>query len=116
MDCHKNQVDSLKRLHASRGCQNLLITIDDCRFENEFHAFPDALRVRLTCDKAVRKERCSEWRENDKHLSETSLDGFSKENMFDLNLGTEHRPVGDCVSLIRAQLDKNVWVEKRSIK
>lgn len=56
--------------------------IDDCRFENEFDAFPDAVKVFLDCPESVRKTRCSYWRENVNHVSETGLDNYIRKGKF----------------------------------
>lgn len=67
------------------GLRPLCFIIDDMRFVNEFEAFSgtklmtngtklSALKIRLEADKEIRKARCSYWRENDQHPSETSLD------------------------------------------
>ncbi len=56
--------------------------IDDCRFENEFDAFPDALHVNLQAPTALRKERCSYWREDQTHPSEIGLDEYVRRGKF----------------------------------
>lgn len=66
-----------------------VIIIEDCRFENEFDAFPGSYKVRLMASKDVRKARADSWRENDAHLSETSLDAHEKHRKFDFALNTE---------------------------
>lgn len=95
--------------------ENILIVVDDCRFENEFHAFPNALRVRLRASQNVRKKRTDAWRDNTMHPSETGLDKFSAEERFDLYLQTDldNSTPDSCATLIMAQLDKRVWIEKR---
>ncbi len=90
-----------------------MFVISDCRFENEFDGFPDALRVRLQCRREVRMKRCTYWRENDTHLSETSLDRYSIDEKFDLYLDTEKADIVGNATLTMAQIDKNVWMEKR---
>ena len=60
-----------------------LIIIDDCRFENEHDAFPDALRVHLECSEYMRKSRCSYWRTNTDHPSEIGLDNYRARGRFD---------------------------------
>jgi len=55
----------------------VLYIIDDCRFENEFDAFPEALKVRLEASEEARKARCPEWRPNTNHPSETGLDRYA---------------------------------------
>lgn len=94
---------------------NLLIVISDCRFINEFNAFPEALRVRLRCNENVRQSRADSWRNNSSHASETNLDDVDAAGEFDLYLDTEFTPVAGCVDLILAKLDKGGWVERRSL-
>jgi energy-coupling factor transporter ATP-binding protein EcfA2 len=63
------------------------IIIDDCRFENEFDGI-EALKIRLECPVEDRKIRCSAWRDNDTHPSETGLDDYARKGMFDLTYST----------------------------
>lgn len=63
-----------------------LFIIDDCRFKNEFDAFPDALRIRLKASEEVRKTRTHSWRENTGHASEVNLDDI--ESQFELVIDT----------------------------
>ena len=69
-------VDSMKsRIEMNtRNSQNSIVIIDDCRFENEFNAFPDAFRIRLTAPESARSTRAESWRPNTQHPSETGLD------------------------------------------
>lgn len=90
-----------------------IVIIGDCRFQNEFHAFPNALRVRLQCPEAIRKIRCSMWRENTEHPSEVGLDQYDARGWFDLYIDTWKTPVEGCVDLVIAQLQKGSWLEKR---
>lgn len=113
VDCLKGQINNLIDLHVKRGDRKLLFLVSDCRFPNEFDSLPAALRVRLECPKEIRKKRCSMWRENDTHPSEIALDGYVKNNMFDLVVHTDGDDVNCAVGLIGAQLTKNVWKEKR---
>jgi len=69
--------------------QNQLFIVGDCRFRNEFDAFPDAVRIRLECTTDLRRVRCEQWRETDNHASEIDLDGYAAENKFDLNVYTD---------------------------
>ncbi|MFS6706496.1 hypothetical protein WHK35_14280, partial [Staphylococcus aureus] len=89
-----------------------LVIVGDCRFPNEFEAFPEALRVRLECPEDARKQRCSMWRENTAHASETGLDELARDKRFDLYLYTNTSNTTECVTLILAQLDKQSWAEK----
>ncbi len=90
--------------------ENIYFIIGDCRFENEFDAFPDTdfqnvLKVRLVCSEDVRKSRCSMWRENTHHISETALDNYYSANKFDLVLDTETGTIEDCVDVIQDNLE-----------
>lgn len=76
----------------------------DCRFENEFDAFPEALKVRLWCSEPVRKRRAEMWRENTNHPSETGLDAYQAQNKFDLLFYTEGESVEYIVNKILEEL------------
>lgn len=93
----------------------MTVIVSDCRFENEFNAFPDALRVRLECPEELRKTRAEMWRPNTQHISEINLDGYAAAGKFDLTLNTDKVSVGGCVDLIMAQLLKQTWREKRAV-
>lgn len=113
---HNIQVtrDQLSTHAEAQGIkENLAILISDCRFRNEFDAFPEALRVRLQAPELVRKARAEAWRENTKHPSEVDLDSYAESGKFDLYLNTMDTPVVGCVTLIEAKLDKGGWVERR---
>ena len=77
----KNKAEQLLK-----SCQ--FVAVDDGRFENEFHAFPDAFKIRLECDRDIRKARCDAWRENEFHPSEVGLDEYSKQGKFDYYIDT----------------------------
>lgn len=74
--------------------------VEDCRFKNEFSAFPGALTVRLEAPEDVRKSRCDGWRDNTNHPSEIDLDGYSAEGRFHLKFTTNVIPVGEIVEII----------------
>lgn len=78
--------------------------IGDCRFENEFDAFPEALKVRLECPEVVRKVRASMWREATGHPSEVGLDGYANQGKFDLLFDTETQDVNSCAEVILKKL------------
>ncbi len=90
-----------------------LFLVGDCRFSNEFDAFPDALRIRLNCTREKRQERCESWRETDQHPSEIDLDTYMALGKFDLVLDTALLNEQDCTELVHAQIQKNNWMEKR---
>lgn len=78
VDMAKAKIDEYQRLGLGHGTANAYI-ISDCRFQNEFRAFPDAIRVRLDCPMEVRKARIlsaagQNWREDQNHPSEIDLD------------------------------------------
>ncbi len=66
-----------------------IVIVGDCRFENEFDAFPDAITVRLNCSVPTRRRRCSKWRENTGHESEVGLDAYVCRNKFKFNFCTD---------------------------
>lgn len=68
--------------------EDTVVIIDDCRFENEFDAFPKSLRIRLTAPKKARKQRTHAWRDNEKHPSEVSLDKYEQKGKFDFVFDT----------------------------
>lgn len=115
VDALKGTINRFEKSYSSLHPKDfqLVIVISDCRFKNEFDGFPEALRVRLMCDEAVRKGRTHAWREAVNHPSEIDLDGYSAAGKFDLYLDTQNLAIEGCVSLILAQLDKNTWMEKR---
>lgn len=93
---------------------NLLLVISDCRFQNEFDAFPDALRVRLQAGEEIRRGRAESWREATNHASEIDLDGYAGQGLFDLYLDSETLKPAWCTDLTAAQIDKGNWVERRT--
>lgn len=66
-----------------------IVVIDDCRFQNEFNMFSDAVRVRLECPDEIRKQRCEAWRDCTEHPSEVNLDSFVQEGRFELVLHSD---------------------------
>lgn len=65
-----------------------VFVIDDLRFENEFDAFPNGLRIRLDAPESERKVRASYWRENTQHPSEIGLDAYAEQGKFDAYFDT----------------------------
>lgn len=97
------------------GCQTGLVVVADCRFENEFDAFPEALRVRLMCPEEIRKARCSMWRENTQHPSETGLDHYAFNGHFDNYLDTSRwSPDEICNIVFESLLEANFWMYQRN--
>lgn len=93
--------------------EKALLIIGDCRFENEFNAFPEALRVRLDCPQSVRETRAESWRANTQHPSEVGLDDYSFMGFFDLYFDTYIHDADHVSTMIIAQLKKQSWLEKR---
>ena len=83
----KSRINRFIEMNTDRD-GHLVVVIGDCRFKNEFDAFPDALTVRLYANKSTRVERCSAWRDNDQHQSEIDLDQYSADERFKLSYNT----------------------------
>jgi GTPase SAR1 family protein len=61
-----------------------VVVIDDCRFENEYKAFlgeegVSVVQVRLIAPRDTRKLRAEKWRGDERHPSETGLEGLGDE-------------------------------------
>lgn len=71
-----------------------VVIFDDCRFKNELLAFPDAIKIRLECNKEMRRQRCDSWRDNEMHPSEIDLDDWvTSPGRFDFIFNTGVQPV-----------------------
>ncbi|MDX9730219.1 MAG: hypothetical protein RBT63_00475 [Bdellovibrionales bacterium] len=104
----KQKISDLRTLE-----QKALVIVGDCRFENEFDAFPEALRVRLVAAEHVRRARAISFGDPH-HASETQLDCYAYNGLFDMNLRTDGNVGPDgTVELILAQLQKSNWRERR---
>lgn len=82
---------------------NVLVIVDDLRFENEFDAFsgPGVTRVRLDATTELRKKQVSYWREADMHPSEVGLGKYADAGKFDIYFGNPvYSPKG---------LDTDAW-------
>lgn len=77
-----------KFVEMKNWAKKTVFVISDCRFRNEFDAFPDALTIRLVADRETRKIRCESWRERDNHPSETDLDEYSFQKKFKMYFET----------------------------
>ncbi len=117
VDILKNRINGIKAMavEMDKPFKKSLVIIDDCRFENEFDAFPEALRVRLNAKESVRRLRAESWRDNTQHASETALNSYELKGYFDLFIDTGARDSSPdhCATLIVAQLLKRTWNEKR---
>lgn len=101
------------KLKSLEATGHHLALIGDCRFENEFDGFPEALRVRLECPEDVRWWRCSMWRENTGHASEVGLDRYAEENRFDVYIPTDRVTEEESLAIVYRRLELNNWVEQR---
>lgn len=112
VDILKNKISKI----PGYGTDDLLVIVGDCRFENEFDALPEALRIRLECPEEIRKTRTNSWRENTQHPSEIGLDRYAEKGLFDMYCNTSPQGISPegLASLVMAKLDKGNWVEKRN--
>jgi|SRR5665213_432766 len=108
----RNQVEQLFEKVGAHA-ENILVVISDCRFKNEFEAFPEALRIRLECPKVIRQQRCEQWRENDTHQSEVDLDDYVHAGRFDLIFDTQFSGPEHIAGVIRTTLERGDWIAKR---
>lgn len=69
--------------------ERTLIVVGDCRFKNEFDAFPESCRVRVMAPEGVRKTRTNSWRDNTNHPSEIDLDDYEYMSRFDFVFNTD---------------------------
>lgn len=114
INCVKAEMSALYKEAKEVNTKHLLFVVGDCRFENEFFAFPDdtrfstggeTLKVRLRCLESIRRDRIgATFRPNTEHSSETSLDALCQENKFDVYLETDLVSVEHCTSLLVDQL------------
>lgn len=86
-------------IQGSRDSEHTpVVIIDDCRFKNEFEAFPNALKIRLECPEIVRKARAEMWRDRTNHPSEIDLDDWV--DRFDVVFHTDVTPQEEVVDEI----------------
>lgn len=97
----KNRIEAMAKNMHNVG----YVILGDCRFENELDFFPDALKIRLECDREIRKTRCSQWRENDTHPSEIGLDMYSTSGAFNLYFDTGSVSIDDTVEITLKHLE-----------
>lgn len=94
---------------AQDRCENVtpgIFIIDDCRFENELHAFRSAFKVRLECDRDTRQGRAQSWRPTEDHPSETGLDGHDGD--FDLIIDTHRLGTAQVAELVKREFFRHV--------
>lgn len=112
---------------------NSVCIVSDCRFENEFNYFPEALRIRLECAEEIRKPRTHSWRTNTSHPSETALNNYAgymskwekllvmlrfkkaPPNRFDLVFDTGKESVDHCVEMVLHEFQHNDFLQRRGL-
>lgn len=95
----------VNKLRPSGYDQTMVAIIDDTRFKNELEAFPDAIKIRLECDKVQRRQRTDSWRDNEMHPSEIDLDDWVYEpGKFDFIFNTGVQPVEMYAKMILEKL------------
>jgi energy-coupling factor transporter ATP-binding protein EcfA2 len=87
--------------YDERSLKHIFI-IADCRFLNELDSFPWAFKIRLECDRDLRKERVSMWRDKEDHPSECGLDGM--EDKFDVVIDSGMYPTATCYFIAKEKL------------
>jgi len=106
-----------KKLEMAKGDGlQYIFLIGDCRFMNELTAFPNAFKVRLECDREVRKSRVSMWRSTEDHPSEIGLDDcpvlFNK--VYDSNqYGQDYlakKSLEDFLQFRKAKTDEDIFL------
>lgn len=85
VNCLQNVYKSFQKHISDRP---FILLVEDLRFINEFEGFPDAVRIRLTCPRDIRRERAHSWRDNETHPSEVDLDEHEAKGLFDLVIDT----------------------------
>jgi energy-coupling factor transporter ATP-binding protein EcfA2 len=107
--CLLGEIASIKKLTGD--IHPIVFLVSDCRFRNEFDGLPNAFSIRLEASREIRKERCSQWRDNDTHPSEIDLDGYAREGKFNMYLDTEKdKTVGKVMNCFK------MWSSDNSIK
>ena len=110
--------ERVQQVHGSIAFdpKEALVIIGDCRFPNEFDAFPEALRLRLIAREEIRRIRATSWRENSTHQSEVALDNYEADWKFDLIFDTEVLAVSECSSLIMRALKSGSFDKLREMR
>lgn len=81
--------------------------IDDLRFKNEFDLV-DGVKIRLECPEEIRKNRCSDWRNNTGHASEIDLDEYVSDGKFDLVINTAIRTEEETLQIVKEYIDAHI--------
>jgi dephospho-CoA kinase len=111
--CRKKAYDWFEEMENEGHTAPACFIISDCRFENEFDIFPEALRVRLFAPEHIRRERVSKWGGSN-HPSEIGLDSYSVCGRFDRYYDTHLLgPANVAGALVRYFLE-NKWIDDRN--
>lgn len=89
--------------------QNSLVTVEDCRFENEFDAFmnvPGVLSVRLEASRATRMARAEMWRKVEDHPSEVGLDHYAAMRKFDMVLDADKHTQEEIAQMVAERIEQ----------
>jgi len=95
--CAQRKIDKMTEQMRAAG-QFHIVIIDDLRFKNELSDMGEAVKVRIECPRDVRFKRCSTWRDNETHASETDLDDSI--DKFDFIVRSDLMSTENIVSLI----------------
>ncbi len=74
----------------------------------QFDAWPDALTIRLECDRDIRKARAVHWPADEHHASETALDAYAAEGRFDLVLDSGKHTVDELVQVVNVHVKETL--------
>lgn len=86
VDLMRNEVARISGFMLDKD-RDAVVIIEDCRFKNEFNAFPESFRIRLECSEIFRKKRTHCWRDQSGHPSEIDLDEWA--DQFSLTMNTD---------------------------
>lgn len=81
------------------------IIVDDCRFKNEFDAFPEAIKIRLEAPSSVRVARASGTVRNEAHPSEIDLDSYAAGGKFDYVFDTSKQTTEEISEVLLKQIN-----------
>lgn len=86
-----------------------MVTVEDCRFENEFDAFmnvPGVISVRLEASRATRMARAEMWRKVEDHASEVGLDHYAAMGKFDLLLDADKHSQEEIACIVAERIEQ----------
>ena len=102
----KQEIDDSEELE-----QEAFIVVDDLRFDNELNLFKSIqdprfkiIKIRLEASEEIRRERCSDWRENTAHPSEIGLDHRTSE--FDMVIHTDVLSQEEVLNVVCTEIER----------